>query len=302
MMNDRLLHSRRIGEFALRLSRGLSPQWGKRVACWAAWLLSRNKQSEVYRALLANQAVLGAGKVGLPTLHQYVRTVLQNTGVSYYNLFHNMQSPAVLQDLVIFSPEIEEIIQRSREGHHGMVVAGVHLSNFDLVAQAAAYHGLKAIGLSIPNPDEAVAWQHDLRRQSGLEILDANLSNLRRVIQRLQDGETVVTGVDRPIPEAKIRPLFFGHPAHLAVHHIQLALKARVPLFVMGAVYGDDGKYTIHSTGEIHLQHGQDHQQELLFNAELVLDQASQLISLAPQQWAIFQPVWPDVDISKFMH
>ncbi len=138
-------------------------------------------------------------------------------------------------------------------------------------------------------------WQHTLRRRSGLEILDANLANLRQIILRLQNGETVVTGIDRPIPDPKIKPVFLGYPAHLPVHHIHLALKAQVPIIVMGAVYGEDGRYHIHSSKEIHMQQHSDHQHDLQLNAERVLSEAQKIISLAPQQWSVFQSVWPEV-------
>lgn len=295
MKLDRIIHSRQAGEFALGLSRRISPRTGKKVAALVAGILSRNTGSDLMQAICANQWVASGGTLSRAELQLRARDVLKNTGISFYNLFHYLEDPAALQEMVEFSPEIEQVIQRSREGRRGMIVAGVHLSNFDLVAQAAAFRGLKAMALSLPDPDETIQWQHSLRLRSGLEILDANLANLRQVIQRLQNGETVLTGIDRPVPEPKLKPGFFGQPAHLAVHHVQLALKAGVPVIVMGAIYGEDGRYHIHASEEIAMQHSPDRQQELIQNAELVLQAAEQIIRLAPQQWAVFQPVWPEI-------
>jgi lauroyl/myristoyl acyltransferase len=197
--------------------------------------------------------------------------------------------------LVEFTPRALELIENSRQSKKGAIVAGVHLSNFDLVAQAAALRGLRAVGLSLPEPDEAVEWQHKYRRRSGIEILPASMANIRQVIERLQAGETVLTGIDRPQNGLKYHPRFFGRQAHLPVHYIHIGLKAHVPLVVMAAIWGADNVYHILSSDDIQLEHFPDHQEEIQINSERVLQIAESFILQAPLQWASFHPVWPEI-------
>ena len=103
----------------------------------------------------------------------------------------------------------------------------------------------------------------------------------------------VLTGMDHPIPDPKYHPIFFGHAASLPTHYISLALKARVPVVIMAAVYQADGKYHILSSEPIEMKYSSDRGKEILCNAKNVLAQAEKFIELAPQQWNVPMPVWP---------
>ncbi len=294
MGTQKFLNNPDAGKWALKVSQWLPPRMGIWIVKWVSkWIASQPNLSLV-QAIRCNQWVAGGERASSADLDLQVKRVLHHAGISYYNLFHHLYNAEKLQKLVVFTPEIEEIIHRSQEKRQGLIVAGIHLSNFDLVAQAAALHGLKALALSLPEPDQAIQWQHELRRQSGLEILDATLPNLRSAILRLKAGETVVTGLDRPIPEPKIMPVFFGRPAHLAVHHVQLAIHAKVPVVVMGAIMEADERYHIHSSGEIQMKSYLDRHTELRNNAEQILEITQDIISQALDQWVVFQPIWPE--------
>jgi lauroyl/myristoyl acyltransferase len=105
----------------------------------------------------------------------------------------------------------------------------------------------------------------------------------------------VLTGLDRPIPDPKYHPRFFGHAAALSTHYISLALKARVPVVIMAAIYQADGKYHVLSSGPIEMEWDSDREKEILRNAENVLNQAEAFIRLAPQQWNVPMPIWPQL-------
>ena len=289
------LNSRQAGILAFRISRSLPSGLGHRLARSIADRISTRRQLPLVQAIRANRWVVSGEELSGSQLDQAVRENLRHIAQSFYTLFRCLDDPDASQSLVVFNPQIEELIIRSQEGKQGVIVAGLHLSNFDLVFQAAALHGLHAVGLSLPEASQAIEWQHHFRRQAGLEILSASLANFRQVIGRLEAGQTVVTGIDRPVKESKRKPLFFSRRAHLPVHHIQLALKARVPIVLIGAVLNSDGKYHIHASNYLEMQQFSDHQDELLWNAEKVLEIAADMIRLAPHQWGVVQPVWPEV-------
>jgi KDO2-lipid IV(A) lauroyltransferase len=213
----------------------------------------------------------------------------------FYDLFHYLDNPEMLHNQVDYSPRAHETILNSQVSEQGVVVLGVHMSSFDAVMQATAHKGLRAMALSLPQPDEAVEWQHNYRRKAGVEILPASVSNIRQIIRRLKDGETALTGLDRPMPNPKYRPRFFGRPANVPVHYIPLAIKAKVPVVVMAAIRRKDGTYQVLSSDYLELQPHTNRQAELVQNAEKVLRVAEGFIRQAPQQWAIVQPVWTDI-------
>ena len=291
---QQILNSRNAGMFVFRVSRFLPPALGQRLAYGIADYLSSRTDLALVEALKVNRWVINGGNLSSKQLNQAVKQNLRHIAHSFYTLFHYMDNSEELQKLVSFPPRIEELILRSQHREEGVIVLGLHMSNFDLVFQAAAYQGLRAVGLSLPEASEAIEWQHGFRRMAGIEILPFSIPIFRQLITRLKNGETVVTGIDRPIGGTRISPRFFGRPARLPVHHIHLALKADVPVIIMGAILSPDGVYQIRSSDYVTLRHFADHQTEILWNAEMVLEIAADIIRQAPEQWAVIHPVWTD--------
>lgn len=290
-----LLNSRRAGIVALRTSRLLPPRLGYSLADQIADRIAASPQTPMVKGIRLNQWIVSGQQLLGDALDRAVLETLQHIARSFYTLFHYIDNLEGFSKRIEYDARAESIIRKSQETRQGMVVVGLHMSNFDLIMQSATKLGLRALALSLPQADEAVDWQHQLRRRSGVEILPATIQNFRLAIERLKAGEIVITGMDRPLADTKYRPRFFGHPANVPVHYIQLALKAQVPLVVMGAVEQDDGIYRVNSSDIIHLQHLPDRRTEILQNAEMVLSIAENFIRLAPQQWAVFLPVWPDL-------
>ncbi len=295
---QRILNSRKAGSYALQISQIIPPKMGIIACQWIAKWLAENRELPLTRAIRLNRWVVSGCSANSDELAKAVRANYFEIAYSFYILFHNLNRPEQLQNYVSFSPQAEELIDLSQEKQRGMVVLGLHMSNFDLVMQAAAWKGLHAIGISIPENtenNEAVEWQHKFRRNSGLEILPASFSTFKQAIRRLREGEIVMTGIDRPIPSPRFKPVFFGHPSFLPTHYIHLALEANVPVMLLAATRMPDGIYRIHSTPEIHLNKIQDRNLELSINTAKVLEYAAEFIRSTPDQWDVLQPVWPEL-------
>jgi len=253
-----IVNSRRAGKLALFLSRTMPPAMGYRLAGWVAGRLAVHTQMSMVQAIQINQWVVSNGRI---TANQIAGVVLAVCGLAI-----NVHADAVLRS-----------------------VRGGAADRY-----AIHHRGLHALALSLPEADQAVEWQHEFRRRAGLEILPATLGNIRRVIDRLQSGATVLTGIDRPMPGLKYRPRFFGRPALLPTQHIYLALKAQVPLVVMGCILGPDGRYHIRASEYIKMRPSEDRHSEVLQNAERVLEIAAEIICQAPHQWMVNYPIWPE--------
>ena len=171
-----------------------------------------------------------------------------------------------------------------------------HLSNFDLGLYAIARRGFKGLVITLADLPGGYRKQSDLRRSAGLELLPAGIGAFRQAIERLRAGGIVVTGIDRPLEQARHYLTFFGHPAPLPVHHVYVALKAQVPTILMAVHRQPDGRYLMYVSEPIHLQpEPADREAEITHNAELVLAHAEPLIRQHPEQWAMFLPVWPEL-------
>jgi lauroyl/myristoyl acyltransferase len=290
-----LLNDRRAGELALRISRLLPKRLGYGLADLIGSFITSRRHTLMAHAIRTNQWVLHQGKIDSPQLDQLTRQVWRNTARAFYDMFHHIGHPDELQEMVVIPSELERIIRLSQEKKQGIVITGVHLSWFDLAMAATGYRGLRGTALGLPQTTEAMDWQHAMRRQTGINVVAATMPNIRHAIRRLEEGEALLTGVDRPMDgEAKHLPRFCGRPAHLPVHYVQIALRAKAPVIIFAPIMRPDGHCHIMASDFIEMLPHPDREVEIIQNAERVLEIAADFIRQAPEQWSIFHPVWPD--------
>ncbi len=181
------------------------------------------------------------------------------------------------------------------------VIVTPHISNFDLAGRALALEGLNFQVLSYPQPSMGYRMQNKLRSFMGLEITPMSMSSLQQARQRLQNGGTVITGLDRPMADSRYQIEFFGRKAALPVSYIRLALKVNAPVVVVACHTLPDGTYILDSSDPIPMQPDPDPTVEILQNAQNVLQQVEHFVRLSPEQWSMYYPVWPEAlnEVSK---
>lgn len=289
-----LINSRLGVALGLGLGRALPPDIGYRLADAIARLIAARHDLPMVRAMRANQWVVAGETLSAAELDQAVEDTFRHTARCLYDLYHHLNDLPALENRIVFSPPIERLIERLKQGREGTVVVALHLSNFDLVGRAAALRGWRSLVLSYPQPGGGYRWQNAMRQQFGSTILPASPTALRTALRHLRAGGNVATGIDRPFPQSKHQLLFFGRPARLGTAPVYLALKAQVPVAVTAAVMDPDGRYRILGSDLIPMQPHPDREQAIILNAERLLRVAEDFIRQYPHQWAMFYPVWPE--------
>ena len=259
------------------------------IGKWAA----TRRASNMMRAIRANQWVARGANLGKESLDKAVQETLKNNIRDLYLLYHYVQNQEAAQRLIHLDGFAEKLVKRPEFAGRGLVIVGLHLSGFDLILQSVCRQGLKAMVLTIPDPQGGRWIEYEMRKKTGMNLTPASLSTLRQAVKHLEHGGMVLTGLDHPIPDPKFHPKFFGYAATLPTHYISLALQARVPIVIMSAIYEADGKYHVLSSEPIEMEYDPDREKIILRNAEKVLKQAEGVIRLAPQQWNVPLPVWP---------
>lgn len=292
----------RLGVF---LGKVLTRQAGYKLASWAGKWIAAHPSYKMVKAVKANQWIVMDGKIDHSGLNEQTKQVFQSAGRSLFDFFHYISQPDKLFNIVKMSPKAEAALTRIRANLPTIILVP-HLSNFDLMGYALALMGIKVQVLSFPMPNSAYKMQNKLREQAGVVVTPMSLTAFREAKVRLNNGGTVVTGLDRPIPgekEEKYRPRFFGREANLPVIHIRLAKETKSAIYVMGCVAHDDLTYYLECSDPIFVEAKEDLTDETIENAERVLHEAEKLIRQVPQQWAMFYPVWPEVndEISHLM-
>ena len=283
-------------DLALTLARWLPPRLGLPLSRLIADIVSGMQRTDLVQAVRLNQWVLGQGRLSARQLNEAVRNTVRSAACCLYDLYHNLDNLAAVRQRIELTPTVHEMIERVRTGRLGQIIVTPHLSNFDLVTLATASKELNLLLLTFPHPDSGYQRQNQVRSFTGLQVLPTSKTALRRAIEHLRNGGSVITALDRPIPESRYRLRFFGRPAHLPVHHILLALKANVPITVCAVTTQNCGTYTVSASEPIEMQRLPNRQQEITVNAEKVLSVAENFVRQAPQQWRMFYPVWPEAE------
>jgi len=281
--------------FASSLAKSLPPQWGYRIAYGLAEQIANRRNSGLVRAIRLNQWMASRESLQGEALDRVVRDTLRNSAHSLFDLYHYNHDFDATRQLIVFDSSFESIARRAEFDSQGLVIAGLHLSNFDLVLQWLCRDGLKPLVLTIPNPKGGRQMEYEIRKRTGMNLVPASVGALKQALKHLQRGGMVLTGIDRPIDKPQVCPRFFGRPAALPVHHVFLASKACVPVVITAAYLQPDGKYHVHASDPIEMVSYPDVEENTLRNAERVLAIAEKFIQRSPQQWSVPLPVWPDL-------
>jgi len=274
----------------------LIPVWlGYRLADFAADRIVAHPGSRMVRAVRANQWVISGETLDKQALDRAVYETYRNSARSIFDLYHYILNPGAIERLIVFNATVQQLIQRPEFDQRGLMVVGLHISNFDLVLRALTLRGMRSLILTIPDPQGSQRVEYEMRKKTGMNLVPASFGALRQAIRYLQQGGVVLTGIDRPIPEPKCRPRFFGRPADLPAHHVYLAAKTHVPVMVMVTIRQPDGKNHIFTSDPIEMESHPDTDTEMLRNAEKVLRIGEDFIRQAPNQWSVPLPVWPEV-------
>jgi lauroyl/myristoyl acyltransferase len=260
----------------------------------ADWVATR-RDSKIVQAVRVNQWMVHGADLEKAALDKVVWETFHNNARNLYDLYHYTQRPEEAHHLIRLDPVVRALAEQPEFGDQGLVIVGLHLSNFDLAMQYMCRQGFKPMILTIADPQGGRLMEYETRRKAGMNMVPASVNALRQAVRHLERGGIVLTGMDRPVPGPKYCPEFFGCAAPLPIHPIYLASKARVPIVIMAAIQQADGKYHVMASEPVEMEAYPDHATGDLRNAEKVLRRAEDFIRLAPQQWNMFLPVWPDL-------
>jgi lauroyl/myristoyl acyltransferase len=277
---------------ALWLAKVVPPAAGYRLGgVLASWMASR-KRSEGVQAVRANQWIISGKQRTAQELDALAARIFRFSSKAIYDFYHTLSHPEKTLDMVEIDEKIEYYF--NEKDAHSAVFVAPHLSNFEIVGRALGLKGYHFQILSYPNPGSGYQWQNRIRSESGLEITPISIHSLQQARIRLQDGGSILTGLDRPVNDNKYRPQFFGYPSSAPVFYTRMALQAKVPVVIVTALPRENGGYRLELSDPISMKSYPDLHAEYIHNTEAVLRVAEEYIRAYPDQWLMFYPVWPE--------
>jgi KDO2-lipid IV(A) lauroyltransferase len=278
----------------MALGRWLPPRAGHPFANLVTGVLSRRRNSSLYRILCANQAGVLGPETPPERLDRAVRAVLRHAGFTAYDLMHLVAlGEEAVRGAIEFGPDVRRDFEAARAGGRGVMICGVHLSNFNLAFLALALQEVPVQVLSSAAPVGGFRLMHDLRARGLLEETPIDAPALRAAVRRLREGGPAVTGVDWPIGvPAEERVPFFGRPARLPTGHIRLAISAGAVLLPVACRWDAVRGYYVQTVPPLELELSGDRAADVQHNARRVLAVCERWIAETPAQWLMYHPVW----------
>ncbi len=280
---------------AMGIARLLPQSAGYNLANFLAERIAKQNSSTMVQAIRSNQMIVSGHSLSPQQLDEITSATLKHTARCLYDLYHNLRDQEAMRKLIRFGPDALELVSRSEFEDEGLVLVGPHISNFEFILRSASLMGLSAIVIGFARPGPGYRLQNRLRQKSGVKVIPAALESMKQAVEYLKRGGIVVTGVDRPVPDSRYKPRFFGEPASLPVHYVTLALRANVPVVVASTIMRESGIYEILVSRPINMVRKRNRQEEVVYNAEQVLDVVASQIRQAPYQWSMTYSVWPHV-------
>lgn len=279
------------------LGRYFPPRSGNTFAAMGARMVT-TLRPDVYHSVRANLRQVLGPETEEQALNQAVRQVFHNAIRGYYELFHNVGRGVVdVEEFVPpvqIAPEIPGYVEQALSTGRGLLILGAHMSNFDLAGIGLSQYVPQPIqALSIAAPPPGFEIFNRLRERGNGFITPVSPQALRQAMRRLKDGGVVITGSDRPLGENDNDVTFFGKRTRLPTGYMRIPLRTNCWVMTISFVY-QEGVYRILANPPMEMIRTGDRARDIDLNVHRVLAQMENFIRLAPEQWMMFIPVWPD--------
>jgi KDO2-lipid IV(A) lauroyltransferase len=258
-------------------------------------MLAKKSDSDMVKAIRANQAVVRQLAYDDPLVDEAVREVMKYTAQAYVDSYKAIAGGReVVKRYARLSDEILSNVDTWLNDGRGLVVVGPHLAGFDMFALFMGVKGYPILGLSYPDPSGSYATQHTLRKKFGFNAIPVSVQALKQAFRHLKSAGVVITAVDRPGLGGE--PMeFFGRKVVLPTGHARIAVKTKSPLLVAVPVLGEDGLYRAEMAAIIEPPNSGNQHDDALAMAQEALASMESFIRKWPGKWMMFHALWPEV-------
>jgi KDO2-lipid IV(A) lauroyltransferase len=250
--------------------------------------------SELYRALRTNQAVVRGLAYDDPQLDDIMLRVMQNATRGYADWFKGMaKGRQYLLERCHLEDHLMESALQAREDGRGLLMVGGHMSSFNIMMLGLGVLGLPIKVLSFADPGGSYKIDNIIRKRYGLELAPISVSSLKEAIRRLKNGGLVLTGIDRP--DVGGEPLeFFGTQVVMPVGHARLAIRTGSRIMIGATTRIGPAQYKVYGPEVIEPEISGNYDKDVKRLAQRTLHILEGQIRARPDEWLMFFPIWPE--------
>lgn len=228
-------------------------------------------------------------------IHRTTRTIFQTNALNIATLLRSPhQGPNKLLRTLTLTHGKWDVMDEALAHGQGVIVLTAHLGSFDTMGSAVRARGYPMAALTAKTTGRfAFEFVSFLRQSHNLELIEASSSGVREAIAHLRAGNVLCLLSDRDFFLNGRELTFFGEETTLPTGAARLARDTGatiVPIFTMrrgrGHVLMIQPPFTIEKTD--------DRDADIAAGMARVAQILEEAIALAPDQWVMFQRVWPE--------
>lgn len=275
------------------ITRALPERWRLALANWLGERIYRI--SVQYRQNVAdNLSQVAAHTGGARTGDDAVRAVFRASSLNWANL---LMVPGKSREEMSRDIRLVEgswsILDDALARRRGVVLITAHLGAFDFIGQVLHARGYALTAVTIRTTSRIMFdGVTALRRSHGMRIVEATPSGVRTAIQAIRRGEISVFATDRDFFQNGHPVTLFGRETTLPPGAVRIARDARAPIIPIFATrVGNVHELVIYDAFEVPCT--SDIDEDIADGLAQVVAALERAIKTAPDQWVMFQAVWP---------
>jgi KDO2-lipid IV(A) lauroyltransferase len=189
-----------------------------------------------------------------------------------------------------------ENLDRALAQGRGAIAVTAHVSNWDILAAAAAVRGyvVNAVTEELPSSrlNQVVIRS---RERIGMRIIPlASSGSVRAILKALGRNEVVALASDLYRGDHGVRVTLFGRPLSLPAGPASIALKTGAPLVPVWVRREPDNRYVAEVEAPIEVSRDGDHARNVQVTTQRIAQFFERIIQRTPDQWFVFLPMWRD--------
>jgi KDO2-lipid IV(A) lauroyltransferase len=274
------------GELWYRLDRSRAAQGRRNLRRVCEWLDAQGVGPERARAAATDPQ----------SLERLLRSAFRHQARYYLEVATTpSMRPAYIRDRL--TVETPDVIAEAFATPGPLVFVGLHFGAIELPALFLADRAQRVATAPMETIDDPPLqeWFRRTRGSVGLRIVGLREAR-RELVAALGRGEPVGLVADRDITGGGILTMLFGHRASMPVGPALIALEHDVPIYVAAVRRTGRGRYR---GGIERIRFPTEGTSRERVTAFLATEARAfeRVIAVAPEQWwAVFFPIWPDLD------
>jgi phosphatidylinositol dimannoside acyltransferase len=236
--------------------------------------------------------VVGADAT-LEELRAAARVTFRHSARNFYDLLRlpHLSPDQMRASVVVLGSwsTVDEALARGK----GIVFITGHIGAFDYAGQMIPLRGIKTVLVTARTVAEFVhGGVTYLRASQGYAVEESTPGTVRRLVRTLRQGGTIGLATDRDFFRNGVPVRFFGEETTLPAGAVRLALEAGAPIIACIA-RRHKHHHTLVIEEPVWVTKSGDSADDVQRGLEQVVEIFERHIRATPEQWVMFQRVWP---------